>query len=37
MLNEENWSEITDINKWADGMLTVLLEQGISYMLVKEA
>lgn len=37
MLNENKGSEITDINGWADGMLTVLLEQGISYMLVKEA
>ena len=37
MLNKNNELEFADINKWADGMLTVLLEQGISYMLVKDA
>lgn len=36
MLNKENRSEISDINGWADGMLTAILENGISYMLVKE-
>lgn len=36
MLDKNNGSEITDINVWADGMLTAILENGISYMLVKE-
>ena len=34
MLNKENRSEISDINRWADGMLTAILENGISYMMV---
>ena len=37
MLNKNNESEFADINKWADGMLTAILENGISYMLVKAA
>jgi len=36
MLNKEYGSEITNINKWADDRLDVLLEYGISYMLIKE-
>jgi len=37
MLDKNNWSEIIDINVWADDMLTTLLEHGITYMMVKEA
>jgi len=37
MLNKNNGSELTDINEWADDMLNSILENGITYMLVKEA
>ena len=37
MLDKNNGSEITDINVWADDMLNSLLENGITYMMVKEA
>lgn len=36
MLDKNNGSEISDINEWADGMLTAILENGISFMIVKE-
>ena len=36
MLNEEYGSELTDINKWAGDKLDILLECGISYMMIKE-
>ena len=37
MINENNGSEISDINVWADDMLNSILENGITYMNVKEA
>jgi len=36
MLNKEYGSEITDINDWAGDRLGILLEYGISFMLIKE-
>jgi len=37
MLNNEDGSEITDINKWAGDRLDIILEHGISYMMVRDA
>ena len=36
MLNRDLGSEITDINEWAGRKLDVILEYGLSYMLIKE-